>query len=98
MKKITAEPIGNLVIVQVQEAETQTQSGIYIPQTSQEQPNKGTIVAVGTGMYAPTTGTLIPMQTKVGDEVSYPQHIGADIEIEGVNYKIMKETDLWVKL
>lgn len=98
MKKITAEPIGNLVIVQVKEAEEKTQSGLFIPQSSIEQPNKGTIVAVGTGMYAPATGALIPMQTKVGDEVSYPQHIGADIEIDGINYKIMKETDLWAKL
>lgn len=94
MKQIKTKPIGNLVIVELNEPETKTQTGIYIPDTSLEQPNEGTIVAVGDGVRALQTGELIPMQTKVGDVVIFPTGIGSPLTVNGENYRIMRETDL----
>ena len=90
--------IGDKVLVEPAPAETKTASGIYIPETAQEKPQIGTVVAVGPGKYADLTGTLIPMTVKVGDKVSYSKYGGQENPIDGVNYLIMKESDISIIL
>jgi chaperonin GroES len=60
---LNIKPLADRVVVEAAAAETKTASGIYIPETAQEKPQKGTIVAVGPGKYADASGALIPMTT-----------------------------------
>lgn len=91
-------PIGDRIVVEAAPAETKTASGIYIPETAQEKPQHGTVVAVGPGKYAELTGTLIPLTIKVGDKVLYGKHAGQDFSLEGKNYLIMTEANIFLIL
>ena len=92
------EPNSDRLVVEAAPAETKTASGIYIPETAQEKPQRGTIVAVGPGKYAELTGNLIPMTYKVGDEVYYGKYAGTELPVEGKEYLIMRETDILGKV
>src|SRR5476651_1424919 len=92
---LNIKPIGDRVVVEAAAAETKTASGIYIPETAQEKPQKGTVVAVGPGKYADLSGSLIPMAYKVGDEVLYGKYAGTEITIDGKEYLIMRESDIF---
>ncbi|KHJ36834.1 10 kDa chaperonin 1 [Pedobacter glucosidilyticus] len=89
------EPGEDRVVVEAAPAETMTASGIYIPETAQEKPQKGTVVAAGNGKYADQTGNLIPMTYKVGDIVLYGKYSGTEITLEGKEYLIMRQSDIF---
>ena len=82
------------MVVEAAPAETKTASGIYIPETAQEKPQRGTIVAVGPGKHAELTGNLIPTTYKAGDQIYYGKYSGQDISIDGKEYLIMKQSDI----
>ena len=88
MKKIKLTPLSDKVIVQQAEAETKTASGIIIPDTAQEKPQKGNVVAVGKGTKEN------PITVKVGDSVLYGKYAGTELKFEGEDYLIMKESDI----
>jgi chaperonin GroES len=88
------KPNGDKVVVEAAAAEEKTASGIIIPDTAKEKPQRGTIVAVGPGKYAELTGNLIPMTYKAGDQVYYGKYSGQELPIEGKEYLIMKESDI----
>tara|TARA_B100001057_G_C22586523_1_gene847281 strand:- start:4 stop:285 length:282 start_codon:yes stop_codon:yes gene_type:complete len=88
MKKIKLTPLADKVIVQQAEAETKTASGIIIPDTAQEKPQKGNIVAVGKGTKE------YPITVKVGDLVLYGKYAGTEFKFEGEDFLIMKESDI----
>jgi len=85
-------------VVEAAPAETKTASGLYIPETAQEKPQHGTVVAVGPGKHADLTGNLIPMTIKVGDKVVYGKYGGQEFSWEGKEYLIMRESDVFVIL
>jgi len=89
---LNIKPIGDRVVVQAAPAETRTASGIYIPETAQEKPQKGTIVAIGNGKVDE------PLTVKVGDEVLYGKYAGTEITYEGKEYLIMREADIYAVL
>jgi len=91
---LNIKPIADRVIVEAAPAETKTASGIYIPETAQEKPQHGTVVAVGPGKYADLTGNLIPMTAKVGDKVLYSKYAGQETSLDGKDYLIMREADI----
>ena len=95
---LNIKPLGDRVVVQAAPAETKTASGIYIPETAQEKPQHGTIVATGPGKYAEQTGNLIPLAVKEGDKVLYGKFAGQEITIDGTDYLIMRESDIYVVL
>ncbi|QKJ28282.1 co-chaperone GroES [Mucilaginibacter mali] len=95
---INAKPIGDRILIEAAPAETKTASGIYIPETAQEKPQRGTVVAVGPGKYAEQTGTLIPVSVKVGDKVLYGKFAGQEFSLDGKDYLIMRESDIFVVL
>jgi len=95
---LNIKPIGDRVVVEAAPAETMTASGIYIPETAQEKPQKGTIVAVGPGKYADSTGSLIPIGVNVGDQVLYGKYAGTEITYEGKDLLIMRESDIYAVL
>jgi len=88
MKKIKLTPLADKVIVQQAKAETKTASGIIIPDTAQEKPQKGKIVAVGPGTKEN------PVTLKTGDIVLYGKYAGTELNHNGIDYLIMKENDI----
>ena len=88
MTKINIIPLADRVIIQQAEAETTTASGIIIPDTAQEKPQKGTVIAVGKG----TKDNL--MTVKVGDNILYGKYAGTELKYNGADYIIMKESDI----
>jgi len=95
---LNIKPIADRVVVEAAPAEEKTASGLYIPDTAKEKPQQGTVVAVGPGKYAESTGSLIPLSVKVGDVVLYGKYGGTEITYEGKEYLIMRETDLYAVL
>lgn len=82
------KPLADRVVVQPQEAETKTASGLYIPDTAKEKPQRGKIVAVGSGKKDE------PMELAVGDVVLYGKYAGTEINVEGEDYLIMRQSDV----
>jgi chaperonin GroES len=90
--KLNIKPLADRVLIEPAEAEQKTAGGIIIPDTAKEKPQKGTVVAVGNGKKDE------PMTLKVGDVVLYGKYSGTEISYEGVNYLIMKESDIYATL
>jgi len=88
MTKINITPLADRVIIQQAEAETTTASGIIIPDTAQEKPQKGTVIAVGKGTKEN------PMTVKAGDNILYGKYAGTELKHNGSDYMIMKESDI----
>ena len=86
---LNIKPLADRVLIEAAAAETTTASGIIIPDTAQEKPQKGIVVAVGPGK------TDEPMTVKVGDNVLYGKYSGTELTVEGGDYIIMKETDIF---
>jgi len=94
MAKINLKPLGDRVIVKPMEAEEKTKGGIILPDTAKEKPIEGTIVAAGPGKVA-DDGKLIKMEVKVGDKVLYGKYSGTEVTVEGEEYLIMRESDIF---
>jgi chaperonin GroES len=87
-KKLTVKPLHDRVIVKADAAETKTAGGIIIPDTAKEKPQRGTVVAAGIGKKDE------PMTVKVGDAVLYGKYAGTEINVEGQDLLIMRESDI----
>jgi len=82
------KPLADRVLVEPAEAEVKTAGGIYIPDTAKEKPQRGTVVAVGPGKKDdPTT-------VKAGDTVLYGKYSGTELQVEGTEYLMMRESDI----
>lgn len=90
-------PVADRILIKQSEAESQV-SGLFIPESEREKPFRGIVVAVGPGWRASTTGEVVPMTAKVGDEVIYSIHTATNIEIDKIDYVLVKEGDLFVIL
>ncbi|NND61816.1 MAG: co-chaperone GroES [Flavobacteriaceae bacterium] len=82
------QPLSDRVLVEPQEAETKTASGIYIPDSAKEKPQQGKVVAVGKGKKDHD------MTVKVGDTVLYGKYSGSELKFDGKDYLIMREDDI----
>ncbi len=87
-EKLSIQPLADRVVVKPAEAEVTTKSGIIIPDTAKEKPQRGTVQAVGAGKKDE------PMTVKVGDTVLYGKYSGTEINVEGYDYLIMRESDI----
>jgi chaperonin GroES len=88
MNKLKIRPLADRVIIEPAAAEEKTASGIIIPDTAKEKPQKGTVLAAGPGKKDE------PMTLKTGDVVLYGKYSGTEIVIDGINYLIMRESDV----
>lgn len=86
------KPLADRVLVKPEPAEEKTSSGIIIPDTAKEKPQKGTIVAAGPGKVE--NGTKIDMSVKKGDKILYGKYSGTEITLDGEEYLIMRESDI----
>ncbi len=89
MTKVNIKPLADRVLVQPAPAEEKTSGGIIIPDTAKEKPQKGTVVAVGGGTKDN------PITLKVGDNVLYGKYAGTELSLEGQDYLIMRESDIY---
>lgn len=89
MSNVNIKPLADRVLVVPAPAEEKTASGIIIPDTAKEKPQKGKVVAAGPGKKDE------PMTVKVGDHVLYGKYGGTEITIEGTDYLIMRESDIY---
>ena len=87
-KKVNVTPLHDRVIVKAAAAEEKTAGGIIIPDTAKEKPQRGTVVAAGPGKKDE------PVTVKAGDTVLYGKYAGTEIQIEGQDYLIMRESDI----
>lgn len=85
---LNIKPLSDRVLIEPEAAETKTASGIYIPETAKEKPQRGKVVAVGKG------NKDHDMTVKVGDTVLYGKYSGAELKLEGTDYLIMREEDI----
>jgi chaperonin GroES len=90
-------PIDDRVVIRIADSETKSAGGIYLPDTAKEKPQKGTVVAVGNGRLLPD-GVRSGMSLKTGDVVLYGKYSGNDVKIDGVEHKIMRESEILGKL
>ena len=89
MSKINIKPLSDRVLVQPAVAEEKTASGIIIPDTAKEKPMKGKVVAIGNGKKEE------PMTVAVGNQILYGKYAGTEITIDGTEYLIMREADIF---
>ena len=97
MAKVNIRPLDDRVVVEPSEAEETTAGGIVLPDTAQEKPQRGKIVAVGPGRLL-DSGERGPLSVAEGDEVIFGKYGGTDIEVNGVDVKILRENDILAKV
>jgi len=87
------KPLGDRVVVRPKPADEKTESGLYIPDSAKEKPQKGTIIAIGPGRVE--NGNKIDLTVEEGDEVLYGKYAGTEVTIDGEEMLIMRESDIF---
>jgi chaperonin GroES len=90
--KVTIKPLEDRIVVQANEAETTTASGIVIPDTAKEKPQEGSVIAVGPGRFE--DGARVPLDVKVGDTVIFSKYGGTEVKYSGEEYLILSARDI----
>ena len=88
------KPLDDRIVVRPDEAETQTASGLVIPDTAKEKPQQGTVLAVGPGKRSDTTGEVIPVDLSVGDTVLYSKYGGTEVAVDGEDLLVLNGRDV----
>ena len=91
--KVAIKPLEDRIVVQANEAETTTASGLVIPDTAKEKPQEGTVLAVGAGRFD-DKGNRIPVDVKVGDTVIYSKYGGTEVKYAGEEYLVLSARDV----
>ena len=91
------KPLGDRLIVRAIEEEETTSSGIVLPDTAKEKPQKGKVLAVGDGKLD-DDGKRLPLDVSEGDEVLYSKYGGTEVKVEGEEYLILRESDVLAKV
>ena len=87
-------PLGDRIVIKPSAAEEKTKGGIILPDTAKEKPVVGEVVAVGPGKKS-DDGKLVPLDLKVGDKVLYGKYSGTEVMLDGQEYLMMRETDVF---
>jgi chaperonin GroES len=90
---VNLKPLADRVVVEPAPAEEKSTGGIILPDTAQEKPQQGTVVALGPGKVN-DSGSLIEMTVKKNDKILYGKYSGSEVNIEGTDYIIMRENDI----
>jgi chaperonin GroES len=94
---LTLKPLDDRVVVEPMEAEEKTAGGILLPDTAKQKPQQGKVVAIGPGKLS-DDGNRLALAVKLGDTVLYGKYSGSDVEVNGKELKILRESDLLAKL
>ncbi|KYO67998.1 MULTISPECIES: co-chaperone GroES [Thermovenabulum] len=85
-------PLGDRIVVKVLDKEEKTKGGIVIPDTAKEKPQKGEVIAVGTGEIV--DGQRVPLEVKVGDKIIFSKYAGTEVKIDEQEYLILRQSDV----
>jgi chaperonin GroES len=96
-KNLKIHPLDDRVVVEPVEAEERTAGGIVLPDSAKEKPQRGHVVALGPGRLL-ENGQRASLSVSIGDEVIYGKYSGSDIEVDGHDVKILRETDILAKV
>ena len=88
------KPLGDRLIVKAVEEETTTASGLVLPDSAKEKPQKGKVLAAGDGRWDEDGEKRIPLDVKVGDEVLYSKYGGTEIKVDGEDLLVLRESDV----
>jgi chaperonin GroES len=91
---MNVRPLGDKILVKRAEAQTKTESGIYLPETAKDKPKEGKVIAVGSGHLNKETGKYIPFSVKKGDRVIFNSYAGTEVKIDNEELLIMTEDDV----
>ena len=94
LTKVAIKPLEDKILVQANEAETTTASGIVIPDTAKEKPQEGTVLAVGPGRFDDKGEKRVPLDVKVGDIVLYSKYGGTEVKYAGEEYLVLSARDV----
>ncbi len=92
------QPLGDRLIVEVLDEEEMTISGIVLPDTAKEKPQRGRVLAVGPGSRAESSGEVIPLDVAVGDEVIFSKYGGTEVKVGTDDLLILRESDVLAKV
>ena len=95
---ISLQPLGDRLIVRAIEEEQTTASGLVLPDTAKEKPQKGEVLAVGDGRFDDEGEKRIPLDVAVGDEVLYSKYGGTEIKVDGEELLVLRESDVLAKV
>ena len=87
-------PLGDKLIIKRADAQTQTESGIFLPESAKDKPKEGKVMALGNGLLNKETGDYMPFTVKKGDYVLFSSYAGTEIKIDGEELLIMTEDDI----
>jgi len=90
---MTLKPLGDRVVVKAIEEEEKTAGGIVLPDTAKEKPQKGEVIAVGSGKLL-DNGERVALEVKVGDKVIFAKYGGTEVKLNGTEYLILRESDI----
>jgi len=90
---LSLKPLSDRVVVEPAAAEEKSSGGIILPDTAQEKPQQGNVVATGPGKVS-DSGTLVEMSVKDGDKILYGKYSGTEVNVAGTDYIIMRESDI----
>lgn len=91
---MNVRPLGDKLLVKRAEAQSKTESGIYLPEGAKDKPKEGKVVALGQGILNKDTGKYIPFSVKKGDRVLFTSYSGTEVKLDGEEYLIMTESDI----
>ena len=95
---MSLKPLGDRLIVRALDEEETTASGIVLPDTAKEKPQKGTVVAVGDGKINEDTGKRTPLDVAEGEVVLYSKYGGTEIKVDGEELLVLRESDVLAKV
>ena len=95
-REMELKPLGDRVIVEVLEDEELTVSGIVLPDTAREKPQRGKVLEIGPGRYE--DGKLVPLDVKKGDEIIFSKYGGTEVKLSGDEFLILRESDILAKV
>jgi chaperonin GroES len=98
VNRMKLKPLGDRVIVQATEEEETTASGIVLPDTAKEKPQKGKVVAAGEGKWDEDGEKRIPLDVSAGDEILYSKYGGTEITVDGEDLLVLRESDVLAKV
>ena len=88
------KPLGDKLLVKRDEAQTKTESGIYLPESAKDQPKTGKVMAIGNGILNKDTGEYLPFSVSKGDRVIFSSYSGTEVKIDDGEFLIMTEDDI----
>ena len=88
-------PLADRVVIRALDETEQRRGGLFIPDTAKEKPQQGEVIAAGPGKFDEKGGQRIPMDVKVGDKVLYGKYSGTEVTIDGEQYLILRESDVF---